>query len=47
MLCCRDGTFYTGSTNRLPRRLKAHNQKKARGIREAVFRSFWSITKSF
>ncbi|WP_367614395.1 GIY-YIG nuclease family protein [Allobaculum sp. Allo2] len=47
ILCCRDGTFYTGSTNRLPRRLKAHNQKKARGIREAVFRSFWSITKSF
>nr|WP_255658132.1 GIY-YIG nuclease family protein [Allobaculum fili] len=28
ILCCRDGTFYTGSTNRLPRRLKAHNQKK-------------------
>ncbi|CAB1254168.1 GIY-YIG nuclease family protein [Clostridium sp. MT-14] len=28
ILKCRDGTFYTGYTNNLKKRLKAHNSKK-------------------
>jgi putative endonuclease len=28
MLCCRDGTLYTGATNDLERRLATHNRGK-------------------
>ncbi len=29
LLCCADGSFYTGMTNDLPKRLQAHQQGKA------------------
>lgn len=47
ILECADGTFYTGYTNRLEERVKAHNEKKGakytKGrtpVRLAYFESF-------
>ena len=49
ILKCSDGTFYTGWTNDLDKRLKAHNGGKSGGKNtpETEDRSPWFIMKNF
>ena len=45
ILKCSDGTFYTGWTNDLKKRLKAHNEGKGQNIRRPGVRWLCSTTK--
>mgnify|MGYP000046066538 CR=1 FL=1 len=42
---CSDGTFYTGWTNDLTRRMEAHNQAGVRSIQRRDDRSHSSIMR--
>ena len=46
MLKCKDDTYYTGYTNDLEKRFKAHNEGKGQNIRKAGDRWSWFIMKS-
>lgn len=46
IVCCTDGTFYTGYTTNLERRIKTHNQGKGAQYtkgRTPVYLVYWEV----
>lgn len=48
LLECSDGTYYTGSTNNLDKRIAAHNNKKGakytKGRTPVILKKFWECS---
>lgn len=48
LLECSDGTYYTGSTNNLDKRIAAHNNKKGakytKGRTPVILKKFWEAS---
>lgn len=47
ILKCVDGSYYTGHTNNLEKRLAAHNKEKSQAIHAHDAQSYWSSAKKW